>query len=240
MHRVVGDQVKSEVDIRAHGFLLEGLRRIIPGIAVISEEDDAFDEVARPTAYWLIDPLDGTKSYLGGYTGYVTQLALIEESAPILAAVHQPHTGDFYKAERGGGAYLNDRPIPLMREERPWVLTDNTPQPEGVSAQVYRGVGCGHYIESGSLGLKVCLVASGVADLFVKGVVLRDWDIAPAHLILSESGGCLTQVDGLPFTYSEGWEKNGVIAAGTTELHEAIVHCLHALVSGGEAGDTLS
>jgi 3'-phosphoadenosine 5'-phosphosulfate (PAPS) 3'-phosphatase len=77
-------------------------------------------------------------------------------------------------------------------------------------------------VESGSIGLKICLVAQGVADLFVKDVVVRDWDVAPPALILHEAGGCLRRFDGQEFRFEGDFEKTGVIAAGSERLFTAV------------------
>ena len=70
------------------------------------------------------------------------------------------------------------------------------------------------YLESGSIGLKCALVADGSADIFVKDVVVRDWDVAPAAVILKEVGGRLLLPDGKPFVFDGPFDKPlGVIAA---------------------------
>ena len=75
------------------------------------------------------------------------------------------------------------------------------------------------YLESGSLGLKSVLVAEGTADLFVKNVCVRDWDLAPAAVILQEVGGKLSLSDGSPFVFDGQYEKsNGFIVARDQSL----------------------
>ena len=78
------------------------------------------------------------------------------------------------------------------------------------------------YIESGSISLKICRIADGTADVFFKDVLLRDWDIAPAALILTEAGGNFTGICGKPFPFVGEWVKPGVVAARSEVLSERV------------------
>ena len=80
-----------------------------------------------------------------------------------------------------------------------------------------------YYVESGSLSLKICRVADGVADLFVKDVEIRDWDVAAPMLILFEAGGVISQVDGAQFDLYGDFEKNGLIVAKSEKLKNKVI-----------------
>src|SRR5689334_6118884 len=81
---VVGPTIKAEADRMAHECLVELLAD--SGYPVLSEEEPQNFEVQRPLAYWLIDPLDGTASFVGGYSGFVTQVAFMDHGRPVAAA----------------------------------------------------------------------------------------------------------------------------------------------------------
>ena len=217
-------QFKAEADRMAHDQLIEALDALTPGVPVVSEED-AFHDRARPSDYWLIDPIDGTASYAGGFDGFVTQAALIRENAPILAAVHAPALGLNYRAQQGRGASLNGQLLDIgTGDPDRAVLIDNYPEPRASALAAFHELSMTGYVESGSIALKICRVADGTADLFFKDVILRDWDVAPGELILSEAGGTLTGIDGAPFPYGGDWVKPGVIAARS----QALLECLKA------------
>ena len=98
-------------------------------------------------------------------------------------------------------------------------VVDNTNKPHGVSKLLFNQLGAKNYIESGSLGLKCCFVAEGVADVFVKDVAVRDWDIAPAYLILQESGGEICLPSCSNYIFDGPMEKpEGVIVASNKHL----------------------
>lgn len=200
---------KLKGDIAAHQILATKLGSLTPHIPVISEED-AFHELARPTLYWLVDPIDGTSSWVRGFDGFVTQLALIEGDVPRLGIICAPALKLTYVAHSWRNqATRNGVPLPELRSSPRLVVTDNTPEPHGVAAVMMKSLLASGYHESGSIGLKICLVADGTADLFVKDVVVRDWDVAPALLLLNILGGTLTQYDGAPFVLAGRYEKSG-------------------------------
>ena len=218
--------LKTEGDRRAHRQLSAALTRDFPEIPVISEED-ASHQTDRPERYWLIDPIDGTASWLGGFDGFVTQAALIEGEEPVVGLVYAPALDLFYTAAKGEGAWLNGNAMPKLETRDSMILIDNTPQPHGLCEDLMKVMHVTGYIESGSLGLKSCRVADGTADLFVKNVVVRDWDLAPAVVIMVELGAQLTKIDGTPFRFRGSWEKpEGFIAARDTRGVDA---CLQAL-----------
>ncbi|MBJ6801709.1 inositol monophosphatase family protein [Geomonas propionica] len=215
-----GTQFKAAADLIADESMRSELKRIST-IAIVSEEDVASQSESRPEEYWLIDPIDGTASFVHGFSGFVCQAALIRRGVVEMAGVYAPALDKLYLAERGGGATVNGTPLGV-REPLSECLTlvDNYPEARGLAAEVMHALPCATYLESGSIGLKICLVAEGAADLFVKDVTVRDWDVAPPHLILAEAGGFLSVAAGIPFEYRGCYEKTGVIAASTRELLE--------------------
>lgn len=213
-------QFKAEADRIAHERLVQALGELTPGVPVVSEED-AVHERARPAEYWLIDPIDGTASYAGGFDGFVTQAALMNRGTPILAVVHAPALGLTYYGDRDRGAHLNGTRLDVTAGDRTRAfLIDNYPEPRATALAAFQELSMTGYVESGSIALKICRIADGSADLFFKDVKLRDWDVAPAELILLEAGGVMTGIDGAPFLYDGDWVKPGVIAARSEALLE--------------------
>jgi 3'(2'), 5'-bisphosphate nucleotidase len=210
-----GSQFKAGADAMAHRALSRRLTSIDGQIPVVSEEDPASLARERPPRYWLIDPIDGTASYAHGFDGYVTQAALVIGERPEVAAVFAPESGALYTAVRGQGARRDGEPLPT-HPPAPLghgVLTDNTPEPSGIARRVYDHFGYDGYLESGSISLKLCRIAEGDAHLFVKDVPVRDWDVAAPGLVLAETGGLLTRLDGTEFTYRGSFEHTGLVGA---------------------------
>lgn len=217
-----GAQLKTEADRETHQALSTALVGLLE-LPILSEEDPASHTDPRPDRYWLIDPIDGTASLAGGFSGFVTQAALMEKGEPVLAAVYAPALDRLYFAQKGGGSFCNGEPIQVSTEEDRLILVDNYPQPKGTAARMMTDLGCTGYLESGSISLKICRVADGSADLFFKDVVVRDWDVGAPSLILKEAGGIFTTIDGKSYPFSGPLDKPGLVAARSIGLCQQIV-----------------
>lgn len=232
-------EMKTEADRRAHDLLVCGLTSLFPDVPVISEED-SFHEDRRPDEYWIIDPIDGTASWYEGYSGFVCQAAFIQGKAPVFGVLHAPALKKTWHACLGYGAWLNGRQLPaLSKNSERLILVDNYPEPRRASRAVAHVLRVDEYIESGSLGLKCALVADGTADLFVKDVVVRDWDIAPAWVLLHEVGGYVCLPNGGTYEFSGFFEKSrGVVAARDSALADRVVSLLQKRDDATEGGSS--
>lgn len=214
---------KTEADFRAHRLFCEGLSTHFPGIPVISEESYPSSNI-RPNNYWLIDPIDGTSSWYHGFDGFVCQAAYFHEFKPIFGVISAPALNTVWHGMEGLGSFKNGMKLPLLYSSTRKILIDNTPEPHGITAELYPYLHATGYLESGSMGLKAVLVADGTADLFVKDVVVRDWDLAPAAVILKEVKGVLLQADGSDYHFSNSFEKNiGFVIARDQKLSSEVI-----------------
>lgn len=216
-----GTQLKTVADEIAHTSLVRALSQLAPDVPVISEEDGASHHSVRPARYIIIDPLDGTASYAHGFSGYVCQMALVEDHTPAMGVVYAPETDELFSAERGKGAWQNGTLLKISSSDTCSTLVDNYPEPRGAAARMMSDLSISRYVESGSLGLKICRVADGTADIFYKDITVRDWDIAPADLILREAGGYLGLPDGTEFEYTSSFEKTGILATNSRATFDA-------------------
>ncbi len=135
---------------------------------------------------WIIDPIDGTRAYLGGREDWSISAALVEAGRPRLAAVFAPATDEFFFASEGGGALRNDTAIKaspgtgidIDRMAGPHFLLNRvrgTTSPELKNFKI------------GSLALRISRVAQGALDAAFVGGNSRDWDLAAADLLLTRS-----------------------------------------------------
>lgn len=221
------ENAKHRADLFAQEQLYRLLASSYPGVPIISEEDEYHAEL-RPSEYWLIDPIDGTASWAEGFPGYVTQAAFIQAGCVEYGVIHAPVLHRTWVALRGAGVFCNGEKLPPRKSARsPLVVIDNYPQPRGICLDLINWLGVARYEESGSLGLKAALVASGEADVFIKRVVVRDWDMAPAMAVCAEAGAVLTRVDGSTFSLSGPYAKpDGVIVAANEQLVHRITEWL--------------
>ena len=91
----INENLKTNIDQISHEFIIEKLN-LLSRLPIISEEDPISISKPRPNKYWIIDPIDGTRSLVNGYQTYVCQVALIENAMPILYVVYEPALYNFY------------------------------------------------------------------------------------------------------------------------------------------------
>ena len=221
---------QEQADRFAHDTLSSRLSTAYPGVPIVSEEDRTHVD-ARPADYWLIDPIDGTASWSAGFPGFVCQLARIVNDNVVFSVIHAPVLGMTWTAVQGEGAYLDGQRLPLRRPapSAGVVVVDNYPEPRGVCDRIIRRLGTAVYVESGSIGLKAALVATGRADLFVKDIVVRDWDVAPALAIAQEVGAFVCGADGGDYPLSGPYDKpDGLIVAADATLGSRVAQWLAA------------
>ena len=224
----VKTQFKSEVDLIVEKLLKKNLKQLNPDIPIVSEEDLNSHKFYKSDIYWLIDPIDGTASYCNGFNGYVVQLALIKKDKPINSFVYCPELKRMYTAIKGKGSKLNGKKLTVLNYSENITMVDNYPNPKGFSELVFKKLNCSNYLESGSIGLKICLIASGDANLFIKNVVLKDWDLAPGDLILKESGGYLFDFKGKRIKYNTSLIKEeGIIATNSIKTYKLVEDTLN-------------
>lgn len=205
----VGDQLKTGVDRAAEGWVLGYLQGSFAHDAILSEE--AFESAgaawSAPDAYWTVDALDGTRSFVDGFDGFCVQLAWVERGVVRLGVVHEPVHDRTYVAVAGAGAYRIDPGVAprrlLIAASPDWpespVFVDSTRPADPVGELFRRHDGA--FLELGSIGLKLCRVTEGSAHVFAKRLRFKLWDVAPAQAILTEAGGTVGLWDGTMIPY---------------------------------------
>ena len=120
----------SEADIAANDLIEKRLRSARPDYGWLSEESVDDDARLGKRLVWIVDPIDGTRSYLAGREDWCVSVALVEDTTPVLAAVFAPVSREFFFAVRGKGAWRNDVPVhatsgieldfPAWPDQSPW------------------------------------------------------------------------------------------------------------------------
>ena len=212
----------SEADIAANDLIESRLRSATPDYGWLSEE--SVDDEARlgKPLVWIVDPIDGTRSYLAGREDWCVSVALVEGASPVLAAVFAPITEEFFFASRGGGAVRNDRPVHATAGTE--LDFSRVAGPKPLVERLNRGPGeISLYPRIGSLALRLCRVAEGRLDAAFAGGQSRDWDLAAANLIVQEANGNMTTLSGDTILYNRREVTHGVLVAAGRDRHAGIV-----------------
>lgn len=189
----------TEADLAAHWEIIAGLRALTPDIPVLSEESANIPWSIRSTwtRYWLVDPLDGTREFVKRNGEFTVNIALVEDSRPVMAVVHVPVTGVSYSAD-AGSAWKDDRPIRTrIPAADPPVLVSSRSHAGDSLAAFLAALGP-HELTSIGSSLKLCLVAEGVADFYPRLGPTSEWDTAAAQCVVESAGGRVTDVEGEP------------------------------------------
>jgi len=206
-----GSQFKAAADVLAHDFLTAELGSAL-SLPIVSEEDEK-NLHEQFVDYVVIDPIDGTASFANGFNGWVTQAAVIQNKKVVSSAIFAPDLDEFYSAEKDQGCTFNGKVAPVPGSVGLESIIDNYPEPRGMTREIFSLLGLSQYIECGSIALKICRVATGEADLFIKNMWPRDWDLAAPLLVAQETGIYLRDWYGEKYDLGKpGRRHAGVIA----------------------------
>jgi len=203
----------TEADLEIDAFLKSQLLTQRSNYGWLSEETPDTQTRLSKQHLWIVDPIDGTNSFVNGTDGWCIGVALIENTRPILSALFRPTTKEFYWAAKDAGAYCNDEPL----KPRGGATLDNAELlGTGGAAKCLVPFGVrGHNVPQIPLLLRLAYVAAGRADIALSFGNKNDWDLAAGDLLMEEAGATLTDLDGKQMNYNKPnpWQ-NGLLAAG--------------------------
>ncbi len=216
----------TEADRQAEALILAGLRVGSP-IPVIAEEEEAAGIAsAAGDAFWLVDPLDGTREFTAGSDNFTVNIGLVRRGRAVLGAVALPAYGTLYLGRLGAdGARLARR----RDRDGETAIAVRRPPAQGLSVLASR-----HYArdpallaylsgqrvaELGNIGsaVKFVRVAEGAADLYPRLGPTMEWDTAAPQAVVEAAGGSVTLFDGSPLRYGKlGWTNPHFVCRGGT------------------------
>ncbi|MEM7122603.1 MAG: 3'(2'),5'-bisphosphate nucleotidase CysQ [Pseudomonadota bacterium] len=213
----------TDADEAAEAIILERLAALTPDIAVVAEESVAagHEPGNLGAAFWLVDPLDGTKEFISGNGEFTVNIALVKDGLPVMGVVGAPAKDLLYATDgnavtrRSGGTTEG--------------VSARKPPSEGLYAAVSRS----HLDEkskayltqfaiagtkSAGSSLKFCLVAEGTADVYPRFGRTMEWDTAAGHAVVRAAGGSVCDADGSELAYGKpGFENPSFIVRGRTD-----------------------
>jgi len=202
----------TEADKKAHEIIKEELSKI-SDFPILSEEgkEISYEERKNWKYFWMVDPLDGTKEFIKRNGEFTVNIALIHKNRPILGVVFAPAIKELYYAQEGKGAYkevLSDNFLALSKNKLPLASRKNLKdQISVVASKSHLSPQTQEFIDNLALNtkyltliskgssLKLCMVASGEADIYPRLAPTMEWDTAAADAIVRESGKMTYQFD---------------------------------------------
>ncbi|TIQ31890.1 MAG: 3'(2'),5'-bisphosphate nucleotidase CysQ [Mesorhizobium sp.] len=210
----------TEADRQSEKIILDGLRAAFPDIPCVAEEEASAGIVPPDLddAFFLVDPLDGTKEFVNRRTDFTVNIALVRHGVPEIGVVFAPCTGRFFSGRPGraeaidiNGDYqiIGRRPISVRAGVAPLTIvasrSHNTPETEAY----IRTVGAAEIVSVGS-SLKFCLVAGAEADVYPRFGRTMEWDTAAGDAVLRAAGGITRTLDGQPLAYGKRNQSDDV------------------------------
>jgi myo-inositol-1(or 4)-monophosphatase len=221
-------ELVTEFDRASERFIVDGVSAAFPGDGLLAEEGSRREGGAW---CWYIDPLDGTTNFAHGLPHFAISIAGEREGTLEFGVVYDPMRGELFRAERGAGAYLNDRRLQVSAASAlgqsllvtgfPYDLRENPHNNLDLFAHMARqSLGVRRF---GAAALDLAYVAAGRFDAYWE-LRLSPWDLAAGIVLVREAGGAVSRVDGGPDILS----PPPSIAASNGRLHVDLLEALRA------------
>jgi 3'(2'), 5'-bisphosphate nucleotidase len=205
----------TQADLAADAIIVDGLRALLPDIPVVSEE--RVDRTTGPygASFFIVDPLDGTREFIGGHNDYTVNIALVTASRPLLGVIGVPALGLLWRGLVGFGAErmqlspdadirnasraaIRTRPMP----EGQWIAAISRSHLDSRTDAFIKQRGNATRLPIGS-ALKFCRIAEGSADIYPRLSTISEWDIAAGHAIVEAAGGIVADSHGQALRFGE-------------------------------------
>lgn len=204
-------------DVEIDAFLKRELRTLLPAAGWLSEETADAPERLRGGLIWLVDPIDGTRDYIGGRKGWAVSVALVSAGKPLLGMLCAPARDEFWLGEAGQGSWRNGERLVASRRSRlagARVPAHSVSKEDADLVLVY---------QPNSIALRMAMVAAGEADLVATLRWGYEWDIGAAALIAREAGAAVTDAFGQALTYNKPDPRAFGVLVTAPAIHAAAV-----------------
>lgn len=221
------DNPVSEADYAVDDLLKERLHQARPDYGWVSEESEHCRARGGSQAVWVVDPIDGTRAFVQKKPQFAISVSLLVACVPVLGAVYNPATEEFFEAAHGYGARLNGENLHVSKCQK---IVDAKLLS---SRHAFRDCNWSEAAEGASfsfinsIAYRMALVATGRFDATITLSAKSDWDIAAGDLIVREAGGLVTQVTGAPLLYRQDSLSHPSIVAAGPILHETLTKGLN-------------
>ncbi len=209
-----------EADLEVDSYLKRELGALLPSAGWLSEETADSTERLDKGLVWLVDPIDGTRDFIRGRTGWAVSVALVSAGRPLIGTLVAPSRGEVWSATAGSGAWLNGerlRASTRLEFAGARVPAHDLPKEDADLTKVE---------QPNSIALRIAMVADDQADLVATLRWGFEWDVAAATLIAREAGAAATDAFGKPLAYNKRDPRAFGLLVSAPKIHLAAVERL--------------
>ena len=207
----------TDGDLAVDQLLRLKIKKLTPGIPIVSEEKVDLNIIKKDTTFWLVDPIDGTKDYISKKEEYTLNAALIIDLKPSLGMVYAPAKNRLFFSHGKNMAFeINNKKkkslnCKKINTNKIIGLENSANTPEEI-LEIYKKYKVSETVRISS-SFKFCVLAAGEADIYAANARAYEWDIAAGHAILEHAGGFVTTHEEKEFLYGKENYKNLPILA---------------------------
>lgn len=221
------DDPVSEADLAVDRLLHKRLQGARPDYGWLSEESVDDPRRLNCRRVWVVDPIDGTRAFIARRPEFCICAALVEDGEPVLAAVFNPATEEFFAAVKGQGATLNGLPIHASRRDDLNAARLLASKSRHFSSPAWQAAAPGaSFSYRNSIAYRMVLVAAGRFETAISLTPKSDWDIAAADLIVHEAGGHTTTTTGDRFRYNQPKPVHPNVITSAPGVHHQVLGLL--------------
>jgi|TARA_B110000093_G_scaffold117908_1_gene126223 3'(2'), 5'-bisphosphate nucleotidase len=202
----------SNGDIEVNKILTSRIQEITPNIPIVSEESNIHKNDINLINFWLIDPIDGTRDYIGNRDEFTLNAALILDKKPAIGIITAPAKKRVFYSYGLSNSYelINNQEVSLINKKKNYkkitaVSYSSELKPEILEIHKKYKIVSHQKMKS---SLKFCVIAASEFDMYVAEPRACEWDIAAGHAILEHAGGKITDFNGDEILYGKPYFKN--------------------------------
>ncbi|MEH6721819.1 MAG: 3'(2'),5'-bisphosphate nucleotidase CysQ [Aurantimonas endophytica] len=209
----------TEADLRCEAAMMPLLEKLAPDVVIVAEEAVSAGHVPEEASrLFLVDPLDGTKEFVGRNGDFTVNIALVEDSIPIAGVVYAPALGKLWAGSASEGAFKADvvggklgerQTISACKAPQRLVAVGSRSHGSAETKQWLKRYEVESFVSRGS-SLKFCLLAEGEASIYPRLGRTMEWDTAAGDAVLRAAGGTVTTLDGVPLRYGKRRQTSDV------------------------------
>jgi len=224
-----GNEPVTIADRRASELIVAGLAESFPADPVISEELLPAPGALGSPRYWLVDPIDGTKDFIRGEDGYSVMIGLVCSGKPTVGVVYQPAIDRLFCGTPEGATVVTPDETRALAVSSVAAAADvrlvaSKSHRSRDLDRVKQELGIDNELNIGSVGVKLCVIAAGLRDLYVNPATrTKAWDTCAPEAILAPAGGRLSDLFGNPIDYTRELAHRRGLVASNGRVHDEVI-----------------